>query len=76
MRTITKATALLAGALFLASTGAASAQPHRGGRVVIGGGYFHSPFFYDPFWGPYAYGYGFYPYGPTVSGPIPMSVSR
>jgi hypothetical protein len=63
MRTITKGTALLAGALFLASAGLASAQPRRGGRVVIGGGYFHAPFFYDPFWGPYGYGYGAYPYG-------------
>jgi hypothetical protein len=63
MRSITRGTALLAAALFLASGGAAHAQSRRGGRVVIGGGYFHSPFYYDPFWGPYSYGYGFYPYG-------------
>ena len=63
MRTITKGTALLAGALFLVSVGMATAQPRLGGRVIIGGGYFHTPFFYDPFWGPYGYGYGPYAYG-------------
>jgi hypothetical protein len=63
MKLITKGSALLIGALFLASTGTANAQPRRGGRMIIGGGYYHSPFFYDPFWGPYGYGgYGFYPY--------------
>jgi len=63
MKLITKGTALLIATLFLASTGVANAQPRRGGRVFLGGGYYRSPFFYDPFWGPYGYGgYGFYPY--------------
>jgi hypothetical protein len=75
MKLITKGTTLLVGALFLASAGAASAQPRRGGRIVIGGGYFHSPFFYDPFWGPYAYGYGFYPYGSRANSDVRVEVT-
>ena len=74
MRALTKATALLAGALVLASTGMAHAQPRRGGRVVIAGGYFHSPFFYDPFWDPY-YGYGFYPYGARADADVRVDVT-
>jgi hypothetical protein len=39
----------------------ASAQPRRGGVVVVPRVY--APFFYDPFWGPWSpYAYG-YPYG-------------
>jgi len=40
----------------------ASAQPHRGrvhGAVVVGG--FYDPFFFNPFFSPFAYGWG-YPY--------------
>ena len=62
MKLITKGTTLLIGALFLASAGAASAQPRRGGRMSLAAAT-SLAVFYDPFWGPYAYGYGFYPYG-------------
>ena len=48
----------------------ASAQGRRG-RVIVGGGFVSSPFFYDPFWGPYPYfGYGAYPVGVRSSGEV------
>ena len=59
--------ALLTGALLVVGStfwpSPASAQVHRG-RVVVSGGFVYSPFYYDPFWGPYPfYGYGAYPIG-------------
>jgi hypothetical protein len=67
MKAVTKAAVMVVGALLLASSSVAEAQPRRGGRVVIGGGfgYVRGPFYYglDPFWGQYPYLYKAYPYG-------------
>jgi hypothetical protein len=66
MWAITKRAALLTAAVLVAGAGTASAQPYRGhGHFVVGVGRapFYSPFYYDPFWGP------FYPYSS-------MSISR
>jgi hypothetical protein len=44
----------------------AHAQGHRG-RVVVGGGAYYSPFWYDPFYGPWSpYPYGYYQ---AIAGP-------
>jgi len=59
---------VMVGATFWASP--ASAQGRRGGRMIISGG-FYSPFYYDPFWGPYPYyGYGAYPIGARSAGEV------
>jgi len=59
---------MMVGATFWASP--ASAQGRRGGRMIISGG-FYSPFYYDPFWGPYPYyGYGAYPIGARSAGEV------
>jgi PEGA domain len=67
--------ALLTGALVVVGAtlwpSSASAQGRRG-RVVVSGGFVYSSFFYDPFWGPYPYfyGYGAYPTGGRASGDV------
>ena len=61
MRTLTTRAALLAVALTLGMAATASAEWRGGGRiVVVPRAYVHTPFFYDPFWGPYPYGYYMY----------------
>jgi PEGA domain len=63
--------ALLAGVLVVGATlwpSSASAQGFRG-RIVVRGGFVYSPFFYDPFWGPYPY-YGAYPVVVAPSGEV------
>jgi hypothetical protein len=53
----------LVGLVLIGWTVPSEAQGRRGGRgsrvVIVGGGYYADPFFYDPFWG---YGYPPYPY--------------
>jgi hypothetical protein len=65
--------ALLTGVLVAGATcwpSAADAQG-RHGRVFVSRGFVYSPFFYDPFWGPYPdYGYGSYPVGVRASGDV------
>ena len=66
--------ALLTGALLVVGgtfwPSPANAQGRRG-RVIVSGGFVYSPFFYDPFWGPYPYvGYGAYPIGARASGDV------
>jgi hypothetical protein len=53
---------LLTGVLLMIGGGSANAQPYRG-RFVVGRGHVYARSFYDPFWRPYAYPYGVYPYG-------------
>ena len=63
--------ALLTGMLVAGITlwpSSASAQGFRG-RIVVRGGFGYSPFFYDPFWGPYPY-YGAYPVVVAPSGEV------
>jgi PEGA domain len=72
MRRNTVGTLLIGALLVVGGTfwpSAANAQGRRG-RVIVSGG-FYSPFFYDPFWGPYPfYGYGAYPIGLRASGDL------
>jgi len=60
MSALVKRSALLAAIILLTAAGTADAQWRRG-AVVIRPAFVHSPFFYDPFWGPY-YPYAPYPY--------------
>ena len=62
MSAFTKQVFALAGILTLVSAVSASAQVRRGAVVVVPRTTVVRPFFYDPFWGPWPYGYAYYPY--------------
>jgi hypothetical protein len=67
MRSITKRAVLLLTAMLMISGGSAYAQPYRG-RIAVGRGHIFTPYYYDPFWGPYPFpyrygAYGVYPFG-------------
>jgi PEGA domain len=71
--------ALLTGALLVVVgtlwPSPANAQGRRG-RVVVRGGFVYSPYFYDPFRGPYPYfGYGTYPVGAPPVGDVRVLAS-
>ena len=57
----------------------AAAQFRRRPRVVVVGGGFYNPFFYDPFfapWYPYGFAYPYpYPYPYPIHSPLPHSPS-
>ena len=57
MSTIAKRATLLTAVVLLIWSGAASAQPLRGRFAVRR--YAYAPFFYDPFWTPYPYAWGY-----------------
>jgi PEGA domain len=79
MWAVTKRAALLTAAVLMAGAGTASAEPiHGRANVVVGvgGGPFYSPFYYDPFWGPfYPYAYGAYPFVVHPEGTVKVEVS-
>ena len=52
----------LTAALMLVGAMAVSAEPRRGAIVVVPRVHVYSPFFYDPFWGPWYSGGYAYPY--------------
>jgi hypothetical protein len=65
MSALSKRSALLATLILLTCVGTADAQWR--GRVVVHPGFvLRTPFFYDPFWGPY-YPYAPYPYEVPVT---------
>jgi hypothetical protein len=78
MFAIIKRAALLAAALLVIGVGTASARPHGfgGGHVVVGvgRGHIYAPF-YDPFWGPYPYDYGVYPFLVHPQGDVRVEVT-
>jgi len=64
MSALTRSGIALAIGLTFVGPGPANAQPRRGAVIVVPQVRVFHPFFYDPFWGPpwYAYGYGYSPY--------------
>jgi PEGA domain-containing protein len=56
-----KRAVLLTAVLLMIGGGLANAQPYRG-RFGGGRGHIYARSFYDPFWRPYAYPFGVYPY--------------
>jgi len=62
MKALSARSALFVALGLLVSGSVANAYPHFGGRVAIRPGYVYRPYFYDPFFGPYPYGYNVYMY--------------
>jgi hypothetical protein len=70
----TKAALLTAALLVMCAAGSADAQSFRG-RLGVRRGYIYTPFFYDPFWGPYPYPYGAYTFGVPPEADVKVEVT-
>lgn len=74
MSAIMKRAALLTGVLVLILGSAANAQAFRG-RFPVVRAHLYAPFWYDPFWGPYPYSYGVYPFGARPDADVRVEVT-